>query len=45
MAKYTCNHGYILYGEITRICDYNGKWTGKAPTCQRKHPDIDFSLI
>lgn len=35
-VKYSCNHGYELYGDNFRTCGYNGKWSGKEPTCKRK---------
>ena len=32
-AIYTCDTGYKLIGENTRICQPNGNWTGSVPTC------------
>ena len=34
-ATYSCNSGYVLEGESTRVCQSNGKWSGEAPTCER----------
>ena len=34
-ATYICNMGYNLEGDITRMCQANGNWSGDAPTCQR----------
>ena len=36
-AKYRCDYGFRLDGEHTRTCQYNGVWTGEAPTCKRKN--------
>ena len=35
-ATYVCDHGYEMYGQDYRTCEYNGKWSGRAPTCKRK---------
>ena len=35
-ASYTCNSGYELQGDSTRICQNNGQWSGDAPTCERE---------
>ena len=34
-ATYSCDDGYVLEGESRRDCQSNGKWSGKAPTCER----------
>lgn len=33
-AMYTCNIGFMLEGDMTRICQSNGQWSGEAPTCE-----------
>ena len=33
-ATYSCNTGYSLVGDSTRICQTEGDWSGSAPTCQ-----------
>ena len=38
MATYTCNNGYELVGEGSRMCERNpstlfGVWSGIEPTC------------
>ena len=32
-ASYTCETGYMLNGDMTRMCQDNGDWSGTAPTC------------
>ena len=36
VATYTCDPGFILVGDPTRICRDNGTWSGEEPTCERK---------
>ena len=36
VANYTCDPGFILVGDRTRICGSDGTWSGMAPTCERK---------
>eukprot|EP00731_Ephydatia_muelleri_P030228 Em0021g751a len=33
-ATYTCNTGYYLVGQATRMCGLNGQWTNAVPFCQ-----------
>jgi len=35
-ATYTCNTGFVLLGDETRICQANGEWSGLIPLCIRK---------
>ncbi len=35
-ASYTCETGYNLNGDMTRMCQDSGDWSGTAPTCDRK---------
>ncbi len=36
-ANYTCNTGYTLTGDMTRICGADAMWMPAiAPTCDRK---------
>ena len=35
-AQYTCDRGYVLVGNTTRICGPDG-WTGEEPTCVGKY--------
>ena len=34
-ATYSCNTGYNLMGDSTRMCQATGVWSGNEPTCQR----------
>ena len=36
VATYTCDSGFILVGDATRICTNIGTWSGEEPTCERK---------
>ena len=33
-ATYSCDTGYNLVGDSTRMCQATGVWSGSAPTCQ-----------
>ena len=35
-ATYSCNPGYELLGDRTRVCLSTGVWSGSAPTCKRR---------
>ena len=39
MATYSCNNGFTLMGQNTRMCD-NKMWTGNPPVCQGICQDI-----
>ena len=32
-ATYTCDTGYKLVGDSTRMCQATGVWSGSEPTC------------
>ena len=32
-ASYTCDFGYTLEGEDSRICQIDGNWSGSQPDC------------
>ncbi|XP_015517072.1 sushi, von Willebrand factor type A, EGF and pentraxin domain-containing protein 1 isoform X1 [Neodiprion lecontei] len=34
MATYSCQNGFILFGDNVLECDMGGKWSGKAPQCR-----------
>ena len=33
-AEYSCNVGYELVGDQTRMCMSNSQWSGQTPSCQ-----------
>ena len=35
-AVYSCNRGFVLFGDSKRVCTSNGAWSGSEPTCRRK---------
>ncbi len=34
IATYSCQYGYQLVGESTRVCKEDTKWSGEEPTCE-----------
>ena len=36
IAEYSCDTGYILIGNSTRMCQQNGNWSGHAPLCRNE---------
>ena len=45
VVRYTCNEGYILSGQPERVCQGDGYWSGKPPTCETEGESfIAFSL-
>ena len=36
VTTYTCDPGFSLVGEPTRICGSDGTWSGMPPTCECK---------
>ncbi|XP_064394225.1 uncharacterized protein LOC135341566 isoform X3 [Halichondria panicea] len=39
-AAYSCNNGFLLVGQTTRVCQRNGEWSGKAPVCKNQCPNL-----
>ena len=33
VATYSCNNGYLLVGNMTRVCQVDGRWSGTDPFC------------
>ncbi len=33
VANYSCDTGYMLTGDVIRVCEVNGDWSGSEPTC------------
>ena len=42
-ATYSCNNGFLLVGQTTRICQSNGEWSRIAPVCKSKTESIIMS--
>ena len=36
VANYSCNDGFQLVGDTSRICKNTGTWSGVQPTCAKK---------
>ena len=36
LATYSCNSGYQLVGNTTRVCLSSGEWSDSEPVCQCK---------
>ena len=34
VANYTCDIGFRLVGDVGRVCQSNGLWSGVNPACQ-----------
>ncbi|XP_054274093.1 sushi, von Willebrand factor type A, EGF and pentraxin domain-containing protein 1-like [Macrosteles quadrilineatus] len=45
VATYTCQPGFILFGQRELTCGPGGEWSGKAPSCKfvdcREPPNVD----
>ena len=35
ICSFSCNTGYELTGDATRICQSDGNWSGREATCRR----------
>ena len=33
-VRYSCDEGYTLRGDRTRVCHSSGEWTGELPRCE-----------
>ena len=36
VAEFTCDDGYMLVGDMERICQLDGTWSNMVPECPRK---------
>ncbi len=44
IATYTCDDGFRLHGNATRICD-TGNWTGTVPVCIESKPCCTYMAL
>lgn len=42
---YTCNPGYLLVGNDTRVCEVTGDWSGVPPFCVIKGIEVLLQYI
>lgn len=33
VVTYSCQAGYVLEGDETRVCEEDGQWSGDNPSC------------
>lgn len=49
IARYSCDHGYVLTGSRTRTCSVSGEWSGSTPECQpitcHQPDDVEHGII
>jgi len=36
IASYYCKTGFVLSGNVQRVCKLNGQWSGSVPSCNSK---------
>ena len=44
IAVYTCDDGFELVGDPTRVCMNDTTWSGEPPTCRRKLKQQCYTL-
>ncbi|XP_078575446.1 sushi, von Willebrand factor type A, EGF and pentraxin domain-containing protein 1-like isoform X3 [Branchiostoma floridae x Branchiostoma japonicum] len=44
VAEYTCDEGYVLSGNRSRICQADGTWSGENPRCKPRHCPVPSHL-
>ncbi|XP_039605786.1 C4b-binding protein alpha chain-like [Polypterus senegalus] len=49
IVTFACNHGYMLEGSDTIMCQQNGQWSSKPPTCSKMNicrlPNIENGWV
>ena len=43
-AAYSCNNGFLLVGQTTRVCQSTGEWSGKAPVCKSEQNYVELCI-
>ena len=43
-ATYSCDPGFELVGEMTRICQSNSEWSGAPPICRRRFIVVSLTI-
>ena len=43
IATYTCDPGFVLVGNMERICQADGTWSGTEPTCEGQSSKMHYS--
>ena len=38
VASYSCDQGFGLQGDATRVCQADGTWSGRTPQCISEFP-------
>ena len=44
IAKYFCNKGFKLVGNLKRQCQYDGEWSGDEPVCKKSESGEPFNI-
>ena len=44
-ATYTCDPGFMLIGNMIRICQASGIWSGDEPVCQSQFRTITVACV
>ena len=43
-ATYSCDSGFLLIGDNTRVCQEDGQWSGEEPVCVGKLRNYFFKV-
>ena len=44
LATYVCNTGFVLDGNVQRMCLATGEWSGSDPSCIGEGEDMSYSF-
>ena len=45
VARYSCEPGYKLNGQVETTCQANRSWNGSVPTCESKCPTVLMRVV